>query len=74
MKLGTRVELHPATDAWMRGDRFGEVVGFARPKRYIDAQTGVAFMVTKVRVKLDVSGRVVRFHPDNLTAIERGQS
>ena len=23
--LGQRVELHPATDAWMRGDRFGTV-------------------------------------------------
>jgi hypothetical protein len=24
--VGKRVELHPATDAWMQGDRFGEVV------------------------------------------------
>lgn len=23
---GTRVELHPATDAWMQGDRFGTIV------------------------------------------------
>lgn len=23
---GTRVELHPVTDAWMRGNRYGEVV------------------------------------------------
>lgn len=23
---GMRVELHPATDSWMRGDRFGEIV------------------------------------------------
>ena len=31
-KPGDRVQLHPATDAWMRGDRFGEirVVGVSR--------------------------------------------
>jgi len=26
MKPGDRVQLHPATDAWMRGDRFGTVI------------------------------------------------
>lgn len=26
-QVGDRVELHPATDLWMRGARFGEVVG-----------------------------------------------
>lgn len=25
--IGDRVELHPGTDLWMRGARFGEVVG-----------------------------------------------
>jgi hypothetical protein len=25
--VGDRVELHPGTDLWMRGARFGEVVG-----------------------------------------------
>jgi len=25
MKIGDRVQLHPATDEWMQGDRFGEV-------------------------------------------------
>ena len=24
-RIGQRVELHPATDRWMRGDRFGTV-------------------------------------------------
>ena len=23
--VGQRVQLHPATDSWMRGDRYGEV-------------------------------------------------
>lgn len=27
---GQRVELHPATDAWMTGDRFGTVVKVGR--------------------------------------------
>ena len=27
---GRRVELHPATDAWMMGDRYGEVVDVGR--------------------------------------------
>jgi hypothetical protein len=26
-KVGDRVEIHPATDLWMRGARFGVVVG-----------------------------------------------
>lgn len=26
-KIGDRIELHPGTDLWMRGARFGEVVG-----------------------------------------------
>lgn len=25
--IGDRIELHPGTDLWMRGARFGEVVG-----------------------------------------------
>ena len=26
-RIGDRVELHPATDLWMRGARYGEVIG-----------------------------------------------
>lgn len=26
--VGKRVELHPGTDAWMMGDRYGEIVRF----------------------------------------------
>lgn len=42
LKVGQRVELHPATDAWMQGDRFGEIVRVGR---------------TTVGVKMDRSGR-----------------
>ena len=29
-KVGDRIETHPATDAWMSGDRFGEVTKIGR--------------------------------------------
>lgn len=51
-KIGDRVELHPATDAWMRGDRFGEVVKVGR-KVY--------------HVKMDRSGRTLRVIPANIS-------
>lgn len=52
--IGTRVELSPSTDWWMRGARFGEIV-----------KTGKTYM----HVKLDVNGRVVRVHGDLLNPI-----
>ena len=39
--IGDRVELHPATDLWMMGARFGEVVGTSLTPN------------DRVRVKLD---------------------
>jgi hypothetical protein len=45
---GDRVQLSPATDAWMRGDRYGEVLGFIRGRKH-----GIRY-----RVRLDKSGRV----------------
>ena len=65
-KIGERVELHAATDEWMRGDRYGEVVGYGRARDYIDRHTREVSKVRPVRVRLDKSGRVVRFHPENL--------
>ena len=44
-KIGDRVQLHPATDDWMRGDRYGDVVNVRRNLR-----TGALLAVT---VKLD---------------------
>jgi hypothetical protein len=47
-KVGQRVELHPATDRWMMGDRFGEVRAVAsswEAGKYL------------ARVKLDKSGK-----------------
>lgn len=45
--FGPRVESHPATDAWIMGDRYGTVV-----------KIGAAY----VHVKMDRSRRVRKFH------------
>jgi hypothetical protein len=55
MKVGTRIEIHPATALWMRGARFGTVVKVTR---------------TKVHVDVDKTGRVHRFHPDNVKEVD----
>lgn len=54
--VGARVELHPGLDLWVRGARFGVVVGHVR---------GTA----KVRVKLDATGKTVKLPADRLTEI-----
>lgn len=52
---GTRVELHPATDAWMRGDRWGDIVAVScRRGRVVYS------------VRMDVSGRVLRVSQGNI--------
>lgn len=52
---GERVQLHPATDRWMMGDRYGEVVGHTKDK---------------IRVKLDRSGKTISISARNLTDLE----
>lgn len=52
--VGDRVELHPATDRWMRGDRFGTVVKLGR--RY-------------VHVAMDRSGQTVKVAPENVVKL-----
>lgn len=77
---GQRVELHPACDEWMQGDRYGTIVGFGRMRQYCTGGlagrhndvtptcTNCVF-VRPVRVKLDRSGRIRRFHPDNVNLL-----
>jgi hypothetical protein len=50
-KVGQRVELHPGTDQWMMGDRFGNVA------RIKDG---------KVHVKMDRSGKTLKCDPDHI--------
>lgn len=55
IRMRTRVELHPATDAWMQGDRFGVVERIG--KRWI-------------YVRLDRSQRILPFSLRNLSPIK----
>ena len=55
--VGQRVALHPATDQWMRGIRYGQVIGHSRDGRH-------------VRVRPDHLDTPVRFTPDLLRAID----
>lgn len=49
--IGQRVELNPATDAWMMGDRFGEVVKVGR---------------SLIHIRMDRSGKVRRVRPSDV--------
>lgn len=69
MDKGQRVQLHAATDEWMQGDRYGTVVGFGRKREYIYPD-GTRQWTRPLRVKLDKSGRVKRFHPDNVFPLD----
>jgi hypothetical protein len=51
LRVGDRIEMHPASDAWMRGDRFGEVLKVGRKL---------------VTVKLDRSGYRLSYYPRSI--------
>ncbi len=53
-RIGDRIEMHPATDAWMRGDRYGVV-------REIGSKW--------LRVRMDRSDRMIRAAPSNVSTI-----
>lgn len=57
VKIGDHVGLHPATDRWMRGDKFGVVTSTSR------AGAG------SIGVKFDRSGQSARVHPKNITRL-----
>lgn len=68
-RIGKRVQMHPARDEWMQGDRYGVVVGIGRKREYVDHFTKARTMERPLRIKLDVSGRIVRAHPDEPTYV-----
>src|SRR5262245_22656972 len=57
-KVGNRVSLHPATDLWMRGARFGTVRRMTR---------------THVHVHVDVLGRSIAVRPNDITFEDDGE-
>jgi hypothetical protein len=38
--IGQRVALHPATDAWMMGDRYGELIKIGRRYLHVRCDSG----------------------------------
>lgn len=56
MTLGTRVQVPAWSDAWMKGDRYGEVAGFGRGDI--------------VKIKMDKSGKTLRFAQSDVTLCE----
>ena len=65
--IGKRVELHPATDAWVRGDRYGVIVGLGRFQKYAHL---FAEPQCPYRVKLDKSGKTVRLSPQSVSFVD----
>lgn len=67
-RIGQRCELHPATDRWMMGDKYGEIVAVSKKVRsYIDPKdprNGRVFTVL-----LDKSGKRIRFAEGNINHI-----
>lgn len=71
-----RVQIPAYTDAWMRGDRYGEVVKTFR-RRSDNAGVRAALLTSATRgqpveiahVKLDKSGKTVRVILDDCTVI-----
>ncbi len=67
-RIGKRCQLHPATDCWMRGDKFGMIQSVSRRSRSFldprDPRNGKTFMVL-----LDASGRRMRVAEGNILEI-----
>ena len=59
MNTGDRVELHPAMDRWMMGDRYGTVV------RIIPSRKGE----DRVSILMDRSGKTIRTLISNVTVL-----
>jgi len=69
-RIGMRAELHPATDAWMRGDRYGDIVAVSKKSRsYLDpsdSRNGHTF-----RIRMDRSGKTLTVSEGNITRVFR---
>lgn len=70
LKVGTRVVLHAATDHWMRGDRYGVILGRGRHRMFRDRETGKTEMTQPYKVCLDKSEKVVYLHPTHIFPLD----
>lgn len=67
--IGKRVELSPSTDAWMQGDRYGEIVRTTvrlSGNNTLDPRDAYPVFVA---VRLD-SGRTIRVHESLVTIVD----
>ena len=69
LDIGQRVSIHPAHDAWMQGDRYGEVVGDGRAREYRDRFTGEVAKARPYLVKMDRSRRTLRMHHSHVERV-----
>ena len=67
-RIGKRVELHPATDQWMMGDRYGTIVGIStKSHSYLDpkdSRNGHTF-----RIKMDKSQKTLRVYEGHILSV-----
>ena len=67
-RIGQRMQLHPATDRWMMGDRYGVIVGVSKRVRHYldprDPRNGQTFTV-----KMDKSGKTIKVCQGNIGEI-----
>jgi hypothetical protein len=73
-RTGERIELAPHLDRWMMGDRLGQVVAFVRrinTKKGKRWQRCAEEYGEAVRVRLDVSGKLVTLKADGIGKIFR---
>ena len=67
-RIGKRAQLHPATDRWMRGDRYGEIVAVSKKYRsYIDRndwRNGHTFTIL-----MDRSGQRIKVAEGNIVEV-----
>jgi len=65
-----RVQIPAYTDRWMMGDFYGEVVKITRTKaRYLTSDKSAAGPIEVAHVKLDKSGKVMRFVLNDCTPV-----
>jgi len=62
--IGKRVELHPATDRWMMGDRYGVIVKVKCDSRYTLAR------IESAKIRLDKSDKTFTFPINRYEVIE----
>lgn len=62
-----RVQIPAYTDRWMMGDRYGTIIGYSKPKNYLDPKDPRGRTIA--RVKLDKSGKTIRVILDDCESV-----